>query len=972
MPLIHSSNGYDIRGGTNEQVNKNSVPDNWAEQQLSQMNLEQKIAQLLMIRMHSNLDPLYVDSMVAQIAKYQPGGVCFFQGGPLRELNITNKIQSISKIQLLVAIDGEWGVSMRLDSCAQFPRQMTLGALDSRYDSLIYQMGYEVGNQCKALGIHLNFAPDVDINCNPHNPVINSRSFGENRDLVIKKAMAYMKGMQQSGILTCIKHFPGHGDTGTDSHYQLPIINKSHAALDSLELYPFQQLINAGADMVMVAHLNVPAIDNAPNSIATLSYKTITQLLKEKMGFQGIVITDAMEMKGLRNYYPDNGEAEIAALLAGNDILLLPGDMGIIIEAIKQAVITGRISRELIDQRCLKILKLKQKIGLTHFEPISNTNIEEQMHGKKAIQLIQTIESKAITLLRNKNEILPLSPENNENIALLVIGGISDSFYLQHLATQWHLNLVQVDRSIKKQDWQIIDKKLSKNNTIITLILGTNQLPKKNYGIYRETTDYLAHLSPLKQLILSIHANPYSLPLFGKTTQYNAILMAYQPTMSSAESALNAIFGKQSVEGSLPVSVGDFSSSYGLPLTVGPLDCRTEDYSLLPLQIDRQIDSMVTASINAHIFPGCQVLAAKNGNILFSKSYGYLTYDSLASQQVSTQTIYDIASITKSAATTLAVMKLYEEKRFNLTDPIGKYLPFLSQSNKTNITIIELLTHTSGLKAFIPFYLKLATLSGWDNTMLSTQKSDQFPTKVADNIFIEKGYNEEMLKQIADSPLAGKKYVYSDLNFVLLKEMVETMTGMPLDRYVDSCFYQKMGLTNCFFNPLQHNIDKNRIAPTENDAIFRKQVVHGYVHDQTAACFGGVSGNAGLFCTANDLAQIFQMLLNGGQYNGTRYLSEKTVKLFTSTYIIHDCKRRALGFDTPDFGGRSGIIPTTASSKTFGHQGFTGTVVWCDPQSKTIYIFLSNRVFPNAEPNNLAKSKLRLRIHEKILEDTKR
>ena len=432
--------------------------DNWAKKELEKMTLEEKIAQLMMIRVYSNKDRKYEQDIIDEIAKFQPGGVCFFQGGPVRQINLTNRLQKVNKIPLLVAIDGEWGPSMRLDSCATFPYQMTIGALAQEDESLIYNMGEEIGKQCKALGIHINFAPCVDVNNNSQNPVINFRSFGENRENVARKAILYMQGMQEHGVSACAKHFPGHGDTKTDSHHALPVITKSYAELDSLEFYPFKEIIKAGVEMIMVSHLNIPALDTTPNSIATLSHGIITNILKEKLNFNGIIITDAMDMKGLRNSYPKGSEAEILALLAGVDILLLPNELKEVIPAIKEAVLNGIIPEELINEKCLKVLELKQKKHLKKYQEISTDNIYEKLSNEKSRQIIQEIEQKSLTLVKNNRLLLPLSEADNSQTAFLFLGDINDSIFYRSITETRDVSYFQLSSNYtKSEEGQLIN-----------------------------------------------------------------------------------------------------------------------------------------------------------------------------------------------------------------------------------------------------------------------------------------------------------------------------------------------------------------------------------------------------------------------------------------------------------------------------------------------------------------------------------
>lgn len=936
----------------------------WAETKLQSLSLEQKIAQLLMIRVRSDYDNKTIKDILAQVAKYQPGGICFFQGSPIREINLTNRLQANSNIPLLISIDGEWGPAMRLDSCTVFPRQMTLGALSPQYDSLIYQMGFEMAKQCLALGIHIDFAPCVDINSNIHNPVINSRSFGELPDEVTRKSILLMHGLQDGGVSACVKHFPGHGNTKVDSHVDLPVIRSPRAELDKIELFPFRRNIAEGVDMVMVSHLNVPALDNGKNAMASLSYKIITDLLRKEMGYDGIIITDAMDMNGLRKFYSHDGDAEIAALLAGIDILLLPSDLNIVINAIKNAVLKGVIPEELIDERCLRVLRFKEYKGLCNFQPIPSDHVSIELNSPSTQSLIDKIEEKAITLLVNKQNTLPLSVSDSTSL-LLCVGGFEDSATYRELAAHYHLDFMQVHRSVNKKNYPAFIDSIAQYQTVIVYVLGTNQLIKSNYGVYAETIDFLKSILVNKKVVFSFFGNPYALVRFPELSRYESVIVGYQPTFNSAKATLKAIFGEIAFSGHLPVSVSNFPAESGLSLPPALKDSvlKKDNISLLPDSTNRKMDSLVQAAIDAKIIPGCQVLAIQSGKTVFYKNYGNLRYSD--DEPVNSETMYDVASMTKPLATTLALMKLYDADSVDLHDRIGQYLPYLKGTDKADITITELLTHTSGLPPFIPFYKQISANNRWDTTFLRNVKSTQFSIQVAENVFLNNKFPDIARKKIANCKSGEKKYVYSDLNFILLKDIVETISRKPLDDYLEENIYEPLGLQSTTFNPL-HHFDKERIAPTEEDTYFRFQLIQGYVHDQSAAVFGGVCGNAGLFSTAKEVAVILSMLMNDGTWNGKIFFSHKTVKLFTSTYSIHGCHRRALGFDTPSYAKKNPVLPEMAGHDTYGHQGFTGTVFWCDPENDLIYVFLSNRVYPNTEPNNLSKSKLRLYLHEEI------
>ncbi len=922
---------------------------------LDRMTLEEKIAQLLILRVNSTDNEQYNKEFVKLVARVQPGGVCFFKGNPTAEALLTRRLQAVSNVPLFVSIDGEWGPAMRLDSCVAFPRQMTLGALSEENDSLIYQMGLEVAEQCKAVGINLNFAPCIDINNNSRNPVINSRSFGENRDKVCRKAALYMHGMQDGGIVTSLKHFPGHGDTESDSHLALPTIRKSRIDLDEMELYPYRQLIKENPDMVMVGHLNIPALDTTKKSVSSLSYTIVSQLLKKELGYNGLIITDGMEMKGVRNQNRFEGDVEIRALLAGADILLLPGETDSVISAIKRAVEEGVISEDLINERCLRVLQFKESHGITNYTSTNSKEIIKWLNRSEAVWVNRQIEEKALTLLKNDDDMLPLNAKTVGNTAFLCVDRKAYQSEYKRIVGEYNLPYFYMDKKISTKEQANIITKLAPYKQIIVAFGGSNQLGGSGYGIDMSSVKLLNRLAKEKQVILIHLGNPYALNYFDSLTNYRAVIDAYQFTPSTVAAAMKACFGQIVCEGTLPVSINEYPAGSGILMSKS-----VENFSVLPENITQQLDKMLQDGIQNHIYPGCEVIALHHGQPIYHKAFGYLDYN--RQEKVTPQTMYDIASLTKVAATTLAVMKLYDNGEIHLTDRIGKYVPYLAGTDKANLTLEELLTHTSGMPAFIPFY---KSIQG-NEKYLRASKSENFSIQVADNLYLRNDYPDTIRYKVAHCKLKEKKYEYSDLNFLLLKDMVENVTMMPIEQFLAETFYQPMGLSHTSFKPLQHGFHKKEIAPTEKDGTFRKQLVHGYVHDQTSALMNGNAGNAGLFSTAEEIGAIFLMLQNGGMYDGERYLSESTVAEFTKMHHLHGCQVRGFGFHTPKATGTSSIVPAAASTHIFGHQGFTGTVVWCDPKEELIFVFLSNRVCPDAEPNNLAKSGIRLKAHELI------
>lgn len=719
----------------------------WVDSVMNEMNLREKVAQLMVIRVPLNLEGKAQREFEQVIRETEVGGVCFFVGTAEKTLPLIKRFQYVSRVPLLVCIDAEWGLGMRLKDCYSFPKNGDWGLLPHEMDTLVYEMGREIGRECKNMGIHVNFAPVVDVNSNPNNPVIGVRSFSDDPQRVAELGIQYMKGLQSQGVMAVAKHFPGHGDTEADSHFELPVINHTRAYMDTVDLYPFRQMIDAGVQGVMTAHLQVNAYEDEPNHPSSLSGNVVSGLLRQQLGFRGLVITDGLDMKGVTNYYKD-GDAELAALVAGSDILLLPPDVPKAVERICRAAEADDDLRQLVEMRCRRVLRAKYCHGCANLQP---------------------------------------------------------------------------------DTWRIPDSDDSLRCEEIVL--------------------------PLR------------------------------------------------------------------------------------MALESRIDSIVMDGIAKKAFPGCQVLAMHNGRMLFRKAYGNLTYDT-ASPRVTMNTVYDIASLTKMVATTLAMMKLVETGKVKLDDPLSRYLPYLKHTDKQHITIRQAMSHVARLSACGSFWLEAQT---------------------ADDP------RESVLQQVAASPmLPNSEYVYSDLGFILLGDLVEHVSGQRLDIFVSRHFYSPMALCHTAFNPVERGIDSLAIAPTEWDEAYRHRQLQGIVHDENAYAMGGVSGHAGLFSTADDLARILQMLLDGGIYDGRRYLKAETIELFnTRHYLSLNC-RRGLGFDKPLLSGHGGAPCDAVSQRSYGHTGFTGTMAWVDPDTGLAYIFLSNRVYPTRNPNRLASMDIRTNIQAEL------
>ena len=717
----------------------------WIDSVMATLSLEQRIAQLMVVRVPLDMSDKQARHFSDSVNSFGVGGVCFFAGTADRQASMTRRFQKDAKVPLLVCIDGEWGLGMRLKDMYSFPRNAQFGKLPPDADSIVYRMGEEIGRQCREMGIHINFAPVVDINSNPKNPVIGTRSFGTDRERVAQLGIMYALGLQSQGVMACAKHFPGHGDTDKDSHLELPVINHTKDYIDSVDTYPFRRLIEAGVASVMVAHLQVNAIDSKLPS--SLSPAIVGGLLKRELGFNGLVITDGIDMKGITNTY-SGGEAELLALMAGSDLIILPPDLPASIARIKTSAENDSTVRAIVDANCRRVLKAKFQYVVPH-----------------------------------------------------------------------------MDEDIRVPD--------AKHNEVCEAIVND-----------------------------------------------------------------------------------------------------------LNINIDRRIDSVVNNAIAARAMPGCQLLVMHNGRVVLDRSYGHLSYDTNAAP-VTRETVYDLASLTKVCATTLAVMKLYEQGKVGLNDKLSRYLPYLQATDKERITVKQALSHCAGLKAY---------------DALWQQTSDR----------------DSILLLIAKSRLnADNSYCYSDFGFMLLADMVERVSGQTLDEYLADEFYGPMGFLSTHFHPLDAGINPAEIAPTEQDSL--RRLIRGVVHDPNAAAMGGVSGHAGLFSTAFEIGQLMQMLLNGGELDGHRYLKQKTVETFTKRHFEKQGNRRALGFDKQLFSpSNSAQVCPQASQLSYGHTGFTGTMLWVDPEYNLVYVFLSNRVHPSANPNRLAQMNIRTDIQSFIYDDLKK
>ena len=938
---------------------------NWVDSVFTSLTPDQRLGQLFMVAAYSNKDRRHVQGIDALVKNYGVGGLMFLQGGPRRQAILTNRYQAEAKVPLLIAIDAEWGLDMRLDSTMHFAKEMTLGAMDN--DQYVYQMGREIALMLKTLGVQVSFSPVIDVNSNPNNPVIGNRSFGENKDQVSKNGIAYIRGLQDHGIMAVAKHFPGHGDTDVDSHVALPVVNTDMARLTNVDLYPFQQSFQAGVMGVMVAHLYMPLFDTLRQT-TTLSHNLVTGLLKEKMGYKGLVFTDALNMKSIANLYKP-GEVDAMALVAGNDVLLFSEDVPVAIQKIKEAVVGGKITQEDIDQRVRKILRAKFWAGLNHYQPVDVPHLMENLDRPLSRTVQQEIYEHATTVVRNEDQLLPFHRLDTLRIATITIGEKTGSTFGETMSKYQSGPVYSVaNRYAPDSTFTRVLAQLAPYNTVVVSLHGMNNTPVHNYGLGDGALNFIKQLQAnarLKTVVVAM-GNAYALKFLESS---RTLVCGYEDNHVSQLVVPQVLFGALTAKGQLPVTVSPtLKAGVGLPTAdLKRLRYATPESEGLDSKILAQIDNIALETVAYAAAPGCQVLVAKNGAVVFDKSYGYYTYDK--EHPVDNSTLYDLASVTKVAGTLQAVMYLKDQGKLNLDEKVSAYLPEFRGTNKKDMVVRDVLLHQAGLKPGIPTWERTVTSAGLKPTYYANTRSPKFDKEVVPGMYSLASTPDSVWAWTISSSLLPKvkgKYPaeYSDLSFIIMKHLCEKILQQPIEDFLNTNFYKPLGLGSMTYNPLAH-FPKSCIAPTENDTYYRHTLLQGSVHDQSAAMEGGIAGHAGLFSNANDLAILLQMDLLNGRYGGQRYFQTPVVTEFVrSTGAAGN--RRGLGWDhgTPE--KESGPTSNLAPASTFGHQGFTGTCVWVDPENKIVYIFLSNRVYPDAGNKKLVQYNIRTRIHDVI------
>lgn len=951
--------------------------NHWVDSVMQRLSVPERIGQLFVVGVENNLTDRNKERLKNLIEQCHVGGLLFSKGSAIDQATLTRLAQSLSRVPLMITMDGEWGLAMRLKETPSFPRNMTLGAVAD--DSLIYAYGREMGRACRRMGIQVNFAPDLDVNSNPQNPVIGNRSFGESPDNVSRKARLYAQGLEDEGVMAVGKHFPGHGDTHEDSHLTVPAVGRNRAQLDSCELSTFDRYIRAGFSGLMVGHLSVPALDSTSGKPTSLSERIVTGLLQNEMGFEGLVFTDALEMKGALSETP-----ALDALLAGNDILLKPLKPREEYDQLVKSYNEGTLPQEVIDRHCRKVLQYKYVLGLNARQEVKTDSLLEELNSLEAHRLIRQLSAQAITVLENREEILPFTGLGRQTFGVVTVGRQNAEPFIARLREYapiertCRLHVQSSDQEIK----QFIDVLSNSTHTIVAIFSSKDEDIRVAQKILKKA----------KNKALVFFTSPYLLAAYDDLIdESEVVIMAYENNRVMQECAAEVLFGGSSADGKLPVSTGRYPMGHGLYIP----ECRLGHAYPEEVGMDSRalvrIDSIVHEGIDSMAFPGCQIIITRHGKIVYDKAFGHFDYEK--THPVSTNDLYDLASITKAMGTLPAIMWLNDHEQVSLNAPLCFYLPEMRDYGLSAISLRQTLMHESGLPAGISLRRLLIDPDSYSAPLLKRGRDSNYPIQVDKEWYVQQGCRlkpwlfdnharRDFPRLIADSIYAtpaladsiwhkilsvsrsDRRYRYSDLNFVILQKLTERVSGEPLDRFIDRRLLQPLGAYHMTFRP-REKFPLSAIAPTEDDRLFRQQLVVGYPHDELACFLGGVSGNAGLFSNARDMAKVLQMLQNGGSYGMEDYFEPTTVQKFTTEKST--LSRRGLGFDKPDTESPQ-KSPTCeeAPCSVYGHTGYTGTAFWVDPDNDIIYIFLSNRVYPHRWNTRLFDMNIRTRIQSVI------
>jgi beta-glucosidase-like glycosyl hydrolase/CubicO group peptidase (beta-lactamase class C family) len=906
------------------------------------MSLEEKVGQLVFaasdgVFMHENAPEL--EELEALVREGIIGGLVFFRGEPFATASIANYLQDKARWPLLMASDYEWGAAFRVDGATRFPSAMAIGA-GGREDDARFQAEV-TAQEARAMGIHLALAPVVDLNVNPANSVINYRSYGEDPVSVGKLGAAFIQKAREKGLLATAKHFPGHGATAADSHVTLPILRLKKDELMARELAPFRAAIDAGVAAVMTAHIAVPSLDGRDHWPATFSKEIVEGVLREQMGFEGLIVTDALDMEGARERWWD-GEVAVNAIKAGCDLLFVPPEPRVAWRSVVQAVRRGEIPLERIDRSVMRVLEAKARLNLHRERIVDMRDIPRRVGDVRFIGRVQEIADRAITLLAHRSDVVPFRGEEPPVILLVSYVHAGDraadpSVLEDELAARaervTHLRLSSESSGAGLEDWKgDHDVVLFASFLRTRSFLGRGDLPDDLVASIRK------RVAAGKPVVFVSFGNPY---ILTELPHASALMAAYDFAPVSQKAAVRALFGEIPIGGKLPVTLSErFPIGHGEDAERRKLELEEiespEDagFSGEGLQ---EVERILNEAVRAKAFPGGVVVVGRGGKVVLEHAFGRLSYKR-GSPRVRDDTLYDVASLTKVVVTTTLAMIFVERGKLALERPVQDYIPEFQGEYKHLATVADLLAHTSGTLWWKDFYRQVSGMT----------KREAKAKILADIYTLPLDY----------APRA--KSVYSDLGILLLGEILERLSGHTLDELAKNEIFEPLGMDDSTFNPDTSRLDL--IAPTEDDP-WRGRVVRGEVHDENAFVLGGVAPHAGLFSTGADLARFAQMMLNGGVYGPHRIVRRSTIERFTTRAGLVPNSSRALGWDTPSKVSSAGRY---FSSSSYGHTGFTGTSIWIDPQHDLLVILLTNRVHPTRENRQIRE--IRPAVHDAVRE----
>ena len=924
----------------------------WAIKNLESLTLREKIAQMMIYGMNmrfSDISENKWEEIFNLIKSDGIGGVHLWYGEASSSLVIMNQMQNDSKIPILFDADLEYGLKQRFPSGTEFPPAMAISATGNSKNA--FKIGTIIGLEARSVGVHWNFSPVVDINNNALNPIINTRSFGENSDIVSEYSIQLMKGLQEGGMLATAKHFPGHGDTETDSHSSLAVIPSDSSRLWQTEIKPFQEMIENKVDAIMVAHIHSPDYQIDSDRPASMSKFWINDILRSRLNYKGIIVTDAMEMGGIVNNYSDEF-ALVETIKAGANVIIQNHNLKRSIDVVEQAVNDGEIPMSIINNSALKMLKMKEKIGLDRNRYLNLENMQKILGHRDHRKFAEQVASKAITCVKNKGNLIPINYLHQDSLYIIDLYDSKNNHSISKVtlglkSSNLKVKAFQFDNSDSKKNITYLLSSIPKNAKVLVNAFSNPKASKNQIFLSEIQTELIEKIiQKSNRVILASLGTPYLIQQFNNIPSY---ICAYKDSDLMQVALSNALLGKNEISGTLPISIpGIASFGDGLILKKNKkIKTELKKYSsgkkiiqVRPEELNIETNlviNLLEQSVKEKAWPGCVLLGAKDGKIFIQEAVGYHTYDK--NRKMRRSDIFDIASITKVIATTSGIMKLYDNGQLHLDKKVVDYIPEFKgtkkkyQKIKSNITIKDLLTHSSGLPAFKPYHL----INGNVETKF-------------DSI-----YNTELIS------IPGDSIIYSDIGLILLGKVIETITGTSLDIYIDSLIFSPLGMGTTFYNPPIQK--KHRIVPTEIDG--KGNLIKGIVHDENARSLNGVAGHAGLFSTVKDLSIFSQMMLNKGIYGWTRIFKLETVELFTNKILINSNNYHAMGWDSP-IGKSSGGVYLSESS--FGHTGFTGTSLWIDPEYKIIVVLLSNAVHPNRKNKNPKYYNWRQKIHSSVYE----